>query len=98
MSQLKAGDVHSILFPILSLSSESAKLSVFTTYTDENIVISIYNIQGQMISTRTATLSQGENDFTIESNQKPTAPGMYLVKIDYNKARKSETLKGLIKS
>ena len=97
MAQLKKGEVHSILLPILTASYEPAKLSVFTTDDNESVIIRVVDIQGHVISSRTEFLLKGENDFTIKGDDKPVIPGMYLINIDYSIAHKSETLKGLVK-
>jgi len=97
MAKLKAGEVHAILLPIMTTSAESAKLTVYTNETNESVIIHVLDINGKIISSKTEFLNQGENDFSIEPKDKPSVPSMYLIQIQYSKANKTETLKGLIK-
>jgi len=97
MAKLKAGEIHAILLPIMTSSSESAKLTVYTTEENESVIIRILDMSGKFISSRTEFLNKGANDFTVPANQKPAVSGIYLVNIEYSRANKKETLKGIIK-
>ncbi|HZK71131.1 MAG TPA: hypothetical protein VFD03_06390, partial [Clostridia bacterium] len=98
MVKLTKGDVHSLLLPILTSKVESAKLCIFTNYENEYVNIHVCDMVGKEVYTVSSYLTKGETDFTIDSNQKPIVPGMYLINIEYTSAGRTETLKGLIKN
>jgi len=98
MAKLTKGDVHSLLLPILTSAVQSAKLCIFSTDENEYVNIQVVDMTGREVYAVSSYLTKGETDFTLDSNQKPIVPGMYLINIEYTTAGRKETLKGLIKN
>lgn len=96
--QIQTGQLQSLLQPVVTSTSENARVIINSSKASgEFVTIRVYDVAGNQISLQTGFLNPGENTYTIASNQKPGASGVYLIRIEYQSSGKTDTLKGVIR-